>query len=430
MLGCAGCALAHAQDGLPQRAAILLGQGQAAEAFRLLDAEEPRQAGDPAFDAAMGAAAYAAGQYVRSILAWERVVAVQPDDVEAQLGLARALFAVGDKQGALRISDQVRAQGVPVDAALSIDQFLYTYDRSERSGWSSVKGYIEATVGHDSNVNAGPSNAQLVSPVPGTPAWTLAPSALKTSSAFASAFAWVGGRYVIDPRWSLVGRASGTVRGYESHADMFDSSEADLAAGVSFRGTERQEFTLTGQSSYYALDHTKLRGITGLVGEWTYRLDGFRQWSSFVQWLRLRYPTQPLRDVRRTVVGTSYAQVFRDGSIAYGGIYGGREAPRADDVEYLGHHLFGIRLGGQYAINNRWAVFVNLDHERRRFGADDPFFALTRRDRQTNLGIGLSWVPAPAWRITPQVMLTRSASNLPINDYDRSVVSVTARREF
>lgn len=419
---------AHA-DALIDEAAALVQRGAAREAFALLDAQEAARAGDPAFDAAMGAAAHAAGQYTRAVLAWERVVAAQPDNMAAQLALARALYAVGDQRGAQALSEQVRAQGIPVDAALSIDQFLVSYDRAANDGGSSLKGYAELALGHDSNVNAGPGSMLLPSPVPGTPAWTLAPSALATSSDFLAALVAVRGRYVLDARWSLVGSAAGTPRRNDGGARAFDSTQLDASAGVAWR-SERHEFIVQGQGAYYALDGTRLRSIGGVLGEWIYRLDGFRQWGSFLQSATLHYPTQPLRDVQRTVLGTSYAQVFRDGSLAYAGVHGGREDPDAAGVDYLGHRLVGVRAGGQLALARNWALFANVDWERRRYGAVDPFFAVVRRDRQVNASLGLSWVPTPAWRITPQWTGTHNDSTLPVSQYERRVWSVTVRREF
>jgi outer membrane protein len=96
---------AHA-DALIDRAAALVQGGSAREAFDLLDAQEAVRAGDPAFDAAMGSAAHAAGQYSRAVLAWERVVAAQPDNMAAQVALARALYAVGDQRGVLALSER------------------------------------------------------------------------------------------------------------------------------------------------------------------------------------------------------------------------------------------------------------------------------------------------------------------------------------
>lgn len=420
---------AEQADALIDQASALVQRGSAREAFDLLDAQEAARAGDPAFDAAMGAAAHAAGQYSRAVMAWERVVAAQPDNMAAQVALARALYAVGDQRAVLALSDLARAQGIPVDAALSIDQFLVSYDRAASDGGSSLKGYAELALGHDSNVNAGPASMLLPSPVPGTPAWTLAPSALARSTDFLAALVAVRGRYVMDARWSLVGAAAGTPRRNEGGAGAFDSDQLDASAGVSWR-SERHEFIVQGQGAYYALDGTRLRSIGGVLGEWIYRLDGFRQWGSFVQSARLHYPTQPLRDVQRTVLGTTYAHVFREGSVAYAGVHGGREEPDAAGVDYLGHRLVGVRAGGQLALARNWALFANLDWERRRYGAADPFFAVVRRDRQVNASLGVSWVPTTAWRITPQWTGTQNDSTLPVSEYRRRIWSVTVRREF
>lgn len=416
-------------DELLDRAALLMQQGAASEAFQLLDAQESLRAGDPAFDAAMGHAARAAGQYTRAVLAWERVVAAQPDNHAAQLELGRALFAVGDKRNARALSGTVREQGIPVDAALDVDQFLVSYDRPDHGGASSVKGYAELTVGHDSNANAGPGTADLVSPLPGTPAWTLAPSALATSAGFGAALVAVRGRHVLDARWSLVGAASGSMRRHSSAARQFDNQQLDGSAGVSWRA-ERHEIIVSGVGASYALDGARLRSMAGVQGEWIYRVDGFRQWSGFAQVLDLRYPAQSLRDVRRTVVGASYAQVLRSGALAYGMAYAGRESPDAVGVDHFGHHLMGWRVGGQYPLSNRLGIFAALDWERRHYGANDPFFAVRRQDRQTSLALGLSWVPATHWRITPQLVLVRNDSTLPIIQYERKVVSITLRRDF
>ena len=424
--GLAGMALA---DDMVQRATTLIHQGQALEAFRLLDPQEPARAGDPLFDATMGEAAHAAGQYTRAVLARERLVAAQPDSLAAQVALGQSLRAVGDRRGVLALSPEAQALLIPVDTGQTLDQFLYSFDRPEYGGRSSLKGYAELGVGHDSNANAGPVASDLQSPVPGIPPWALLPEALATKGRFAVAQAGLRGRAVLDARWSVVGAAVGSARHYGGDANRFDTGSLDAALGLAWRA-ERHEFIASGQGSYYALDGAKLRTMGGVLGEWIYRLDGFRQWGSFVQVLEVKYPTQSLRNVRRSVVGTSYSQLFRNGSMAYAGLYGGREAPRTNGAETLGHRLFGVRAGGQWPLSPQWAVFAGVDWEHRRYGGEDPFFAVARGDRQTHLTLGLSWTPAAGWRVTPQWARTRNASTLPITDYERGVFSITVRREF
>ena len=421
-------AFVHADELLDQ-AQALMQQGDAQRAFEALDAQEAARAGDPVFDAAMGRAAHAAGQYSRAILAWERVMAAQPGNEAAAWELGRALHAVGDKQGANAVSERVRAAGIPVDAALSIDQFLTSYDRMGHDGQSTWKGHVELTLGRDTNVNAGPGlDAPLSSP-PGTPPWVLAPGAEAQKASYAALLGNVRGRHVLDARWSLIANATAELRGHSGAGKDYDSAQLDASAGLAYR-RERNEWMLSAQGNTYRLEGDTLRNIGGVLGEWIYRIDGFRQWNSFVQVQNLHYPTQSLRDARRVVAGTAYTHILRNGSLFYAGFYAGQEDPDAAGVDNLEHDLTGLRAGVQWAITADWAAFAHLNHERRRYGAGDPFFGVTRRDRQTQVVLGLSWVPAPGWRVTPQWALTRNASNVPITDYDRRVLSVTVRREF
>jgi hypothetical protein len=46
------------------------------------------------------------------------------------------------------------------------------------------------------------------------------------------------------------------------------------------------------------------------------------------------------------------------------------------------------------------------------------------------LSLGLSWLPAKSWRVTPQLTYVRNSSSVVINDYDRTTISVAARYEF
>lgn len=416
-------------DELLDKAQALMQRGDAQHAFNALDAQESIRAGDPMFDAAMGRAAHAAGQYSRAILAWERVVAAQPENAAAAWDLGRALHAVGDKQGANAVSERVRAAGVPVDAALSIDQFLVSYDRPIHDGRSTWKGHVELTLGRDSNVNVGPGlDAPGLSP-PGTPAWTLAPGAEAQRASYAALLGNVRGRHTLDARWSLIGAATAEVRGHSGAGENYDNAQLDASVGVAYR-RERNEWMLSAQGATYRLDGDTLRNIGGVLGEWIYRIDGFRQWDTFVQVQGLSYPAQSLRNARRTVAGTSYIHILRNGSLFYAGLYAGQEVPDASGVGNLGHDLAGLRGGVQWAINADWAAFTHVNYERRRYGGADPFFGVTRHDSQMQWVLGLSWLPAPGWRITPQWVLTRNSSTLPITDYDRRVLSITVRREF
>ncbi|RZJ17657.1 MAG: DUF560 domain-containing protein [Haliea sp.] len=420
---------AHAEiDELVRNANTLVQQGQPKQAFDLLEPQEARRAGDPDFDTVLGIAANETGQYTRAVFALERVLSVQPENARARAELGRALYAVGDTQGSRRVLMEARQDNIPPEAAATIDEFLQAIDRIEEASRSSVRGYVELGLGHDTNANSGPGNPNIAVPAFGGLIFTLNGDGVETSDGFASVAGGLSGRYVIDPRWSLVGGVTAAARAHFSH-DRFDSIQLDANAGASYR-YEQHEFTGAVQVGTYRVDSNTAREQAGLVGEWTYRLDGNRQWSTYIQWGELSYPGQSVRDADRTVIGTSYAQSFRNGFLAYGGIYTGQEKQKNDSFPQFGHDLVGLRGGLQKELAPNMAAFATLGYEDRQYDGTDPFFATTRHDKQTNLNLGINWVPGQFWRVTPQLSYTHVKSNIAISDYDRTVLSVVVRRDF
>lgn len=419
----------HAEvDEVVRNARAFLEHGQARHAFDLLEPLEAPRAGDPDFDITLGIAANETGQFTRAVFALERALTVAPANTRARAELGRALFALGDNAAARRVLQEARKEAIPTEAAKTIDDFLQAIERNEEAARSSVKVYVEAGYGYDSNVNSGPADANVAVPAFGGAIFTLTPGGVKTADSFYSLGAGVSGRYVIDPRWSLIANASGTDRIHHDQ-DTFDTRQLDLNAGFSYR-YEKHEFALAAQVGSYAVDNTTFRQQHGLVGEWTYRLDGYRQWSTYLQTGRLTYPTQRIRDADRHVLGTSYAQVFSSGLLVFGGGYVGVENERASGVAQLGHKLVGLRGGVQKPLSAEVATFANLSYEHRRFGGTDPLFLIRRTDRQLNLNLGLTWVPARLWRVTPQLSYTSTDSNIAISKFDKQVLSVTVRRDF
>jgi uncharacterized protein YaiE (UPF0345 family) len=233
----------------------------------------------------------------------------------------------------------------------------------------------------------------------------------------------------VDPRWSLIGNVYGNARVNAKYND-FNTGQVDVNFGASYR-YEKHEFSGVVQAGTYTVAGSRARDQQGLVGEWTYRIDGFRQWSTYIQWGDLTYPGQSLRDATRTVVGTSYAHAFRDSNvIVFAGGYVGTEKERASGVPHLGHDLVGLRFGAQKTLSDAWALFGSVSYEDRKYGGADPLFLVTRHDKQWNLNLGANWVPAKLWRVTPQLTLTSVKSNVAISDYNRSLFSVTVRRDF
>ena len=429
LAGGAGFASAEV-DAVVKNARDLLQKNQPKQAFDLLEPLESARAGDPDFDTAIGIAANETGQHTRAVFALERVLSVQPENSRARAELGRALFAVGDLPAARRVLNDTKKDGIPAEAANTIDQFLRAIDRAEESSKSSIRTYVEASVGYDTNVNSGPANANVAVPAFGGLVFTLANSAIANKDTFATVGAGFFGRKVIDSRWSVIGGFSASGRGNQASANsVFNSLQLDANLGASYR-YDQHEFSGVVQLGKYDVNGSTARNQAGLVGEWSYKIDKGSQLSSYLQYGTLSYPGQSNRDADRTVLGTSYAQSLGSDLLAFAGAYIGVEKEKNSGFPQLGHKLYGIRLGGQQEIAPYLAAFGNLTYENRNFNGPDQLFLVTRQDDQYGLNLGLNWVPAKLWRVTPQISLTAIKSNVAISDVKRNVFSVNVRRDF
>lgn len=402
---------------------------QAQRAFDLLSPMEAQRSGDPDFDLALGIAANETGQFARAIFALERVLAVQPGNGRARAELARALFGVGDNANARKLLQETKADGVPDAVGRTIDEFLRAIDKVDEAGRSSMRIHAEVSLGRDSNVNSGPSSSSFAVPALGGAIVTLLPTGVKTAASYLQLGTGLSGRANLAPRWSFLGSGNASVRKHGNSASAFNIDQLDASGGFSYRD-ERHEFSGVLNLGHTAIGGSTLRKLSGITGEWTYRPDGTRQWGTYLQLSNLDYPSQPVRDARRTVLGTSTAIQSRSGSIYYGGAYFGREKQDDATFPHLGHRLAGIRGGLLTTINAKWNMFATAAVENRKYGGADPLFFIPRKDTQLDISLGAAWKASDNWRITPQLNFNRSNSNIIVNDSNKSSFSITARYEF
>ena len=165
-------------------------------------------------------------------------------------------------------------------------------------------------------VASGPGNANVAVPALGGLILTLNNAAVATKDNFATLGAGLYARYVVDPRWSLIGSFSGNGRGNQNGVNsIFNSLQFDGNFGASYR-YDRHEFSGVVQVGSYDINGTRARNQAGIVAEWAYRIDSTRQLGSYLQWGTLSYPGQAVRDVDRTVIGSSYAHSFSNDFVA------------------------------------------------------------------------------------------------------------------
>lgn len=416
-------------DEFTDRARRLLDAGQAREAYALLLPLESARAGTVEYDYLLGIAALDSGDADRAVFALERVLAVQPGHLQARAEIARAFAAQGDRAGARRELELVRAASPPPEVQRTIDRFLAAISRPP----SRFAGFIEGTFGLDSNINSATGSGSLAIPAIGTV--TLGNGASRLSDTFFGLSAGGNFAYPLDETWALVGGARGTARlnNGDNVKTQFDTLSADLDAGVRWARDNADSVTVGLQHQAFLLDNARYRDSTGVVAQWQHNLSDTRQVSVFGQYSDLRYPTQAVRDAARSVVGVSYAHSFDApyAPVLFLSAYAGSERERAAGVPHLGHVPLGARAGVQLTLQPDRLLFnAFASYEERRYGGPEPLFAATRKDRQADLRVSLTWMLRDGWSVTPQVSYTDNRSSISLFQFDRTVTSVSVRKDF
>ena len=419
--------LGAAADAVTDRAKALLQRNDAAGAYKLLLPLEPQRAGDPEYDYLLGIAALDAGDPERAIFALERVLAVQPDNLQARAEIARAYLATGEREAAKRELEAVRARQVPPQVRETIERFLSAIAAAERT---RVDRYLELAFGYDTNVNSATALSTIAIPAVGNLGFTLDPTVTERDDRFLSMAAGISFTRKLSLGWSVVGGFGGNLRQNLSEG-RFNTDTFDASLGMRYtRGLEA--ITLGAQAQYFGVGAEGYRDTAGLVAQWQHSFDERTQATVFGQHAQLRYEAQPFRDADRSIVGIAYAQAFAgDYSPAiFLSLYGGEEKVVDDAFSLFGHEPVGLRFGGQLRLGGPWSAFGSLSYERREYGGTDPLFLAVREDKQTDVSLGVSYLWRSGMTLRLEVLHTQNTSNVPLNEFDRTVVSTAVRFNF
>jgi len=437
MLGAAPCC-AQTQAGEPAARAALLEQaralsaaGKADEAYRALAAREDEYIGELDFDYAIGRAALDSGRPDRATLAFTRVLATDPLHAGASIDMGRAYLALGNREQARVVFEGVLALNPPA----SVRELIRVYLAQAQAGSGSqevkhtyVSGFVVASAGRDSNVNAAAAQARIFVPLFGAEV-DLAGRNVGKADYYAGLVAGIDITHSLDGQYALIGGVDAAQR-RNAHESEFDLAAAALRFGVAKtwdRFFARAQL-LSGRSFIDGKANRDLRALALDISE----IPGApTQWSGYAQAGSFRYlPTeQRVFDADFVSAGVGVRRTLAPGSVLFGNLSLGREYdtggnPGGD------RRLWGVQLGVEQLLVDRLWLLASAALQDTTYTLTDPAFLVTRQDRRDDLELALLYQFNADTRLRFGVRSTRQGSNIPIYAYPRQDIGITLRRDF
>ena len=397
-----------------------------ADAYAALAPLQMDRAGDPRFDYLLGMAALDSGRPGEAILAFERVLTVDPAHAQARAELARAYFVLGDHAGARREFAAVKDQNPPAAVQATVQKYLDAMAAPAPRVSRSARAYIEVGVGHDSNINSATADSQIAVPILGGLLFTLDEASRGHADNFAT---YAFGGSLLEPfgeRHALFAGASIE----EMENDEFEEYEIGQLSGyVGWRYRRlRHNYSIALNGQRYDVAETPYRDSLGGTLQWQYVANRNHLVTATLGHVDLRYPDQEMLDATQTIASLTLLRAVNDrGSAVFAGLYGGEETA---DNDRLSYDLYGVRIGGQYQYAPKTALFAAATVQQSDYQSEFVIFAATRADTRADVNLGIEWALGKRLRLKPQVQYTRNQSNIVLFDFERTRAWLVLRRDF
>jgi tetratricopeptide (TPR) repeat protein len=411
-------------------ARALLDAGRAGEAYDRLAPKEFSRAGDADFDYVFGLAALASGRPGIATLAFDRVIAVDPNYAAAYLDQGRAYYALGDLERAEQSFAIVRSLDAPAEALATVSNYEKAIAAKRDPKRLRLTGYVEIASGTDSNVNQATNASSVAIPAFGG-RFTLGSASLAQRDDYTATTVGGEAQFLADEKTALYAGGDVQLRDY-GKLHNYDVGSIDVRAGVAFAEGKNAYRAGLGYNDY-RLESERYRGVATALGEWRHALDQNTAASFSAQYNEIRYVTADQRgnDVNVVTLGAGLSRLIPGTHpvTAFVGAFAGQEREertRTDGNRAMG----GLRVGASIAAHEAVDISASLAAQVGLYSRYNSLFLVRRRDAQYDLGLGANWRFAQLWSLRPQVSLTRSDSNVSIYDTLRYDVSLSLRRDF
>ena len=432
-------ASAWADPQVLERARRLLADSNPKQAYMELMAVQ-NLSGTPEYDYLLGVAALDSSRFDEAIIAFERVLALNPAHAGAQLDLGRAYFALGSYDLAEAAFRRLKESNPPAGAQQAINQYLEAIQMRRRESTPGWTGFAELQLGYDSNLTGVPGDFGAASVQSFNIQVDPTGNSIKRDAAYFEAQAYLEYSHPLSRGWSLFAGGGARGRAYNQEAD-FNILAGDLRGGAAlndgpsqWRGSVgyqdyRQEGAAPGEPK-----PTNDRNTANAVLDWRRMLDTRSQLGLSVALSSVRFPDNPIDDFDQLFLSASWLKSFeaKGTPLFYATAFVTEDRAKNtfdDGVTDKSKNLFGVRSYLQYSLSPKLQLFNGLGLVFRR--DKDPFARSTTvekgKDTFGEVTVGLTWQFQERCAVRAQWAYTNNSSNIDIFDFNRSEVSTAVR---
>lgn len=431
----------------------LLQSHQAEAAFDQLEPLAADMVDDVEFSFLFGYSALLTRRYQDALVAFDRVLSINPSHAGARIQSARALYALGAYD--LAKTECKRALELDLTESLkgSIQQLIGQIDATQSKQKQYTTGYLEYQIGHDSNVSSALNSSEsyqtaLLNTYPvfrdlGMEASPPSGNAALQSAPFQGWNAGLQWSYRYQPGQSFYANADLQRRNYYASAQAFNATSLSLTGGSVWEQADSSmrlsanlvQFFQEGQSTT-APPMSNDKQSWGILAEYRPTLSGEVLPSFTATYAQTEVPHFKAQETRQYQLGASVLW----------------KNPRNDRQFVLASYQYAqdkalapLETYDPSKVTQGFRVFAQTDGPQRM----DFFVALgwTMRDDSASFGRGQQniewgkdtlsdWVlgaqrPLGAdWMLKGQWMVSQNSSNIPLFEFQRREISVFVRRDF
>ena len=419
--------LAAKADPSPDKEIIrLLNQQEAQAAYRLAISQLDAWEGDSQFDLAYALAAKAVGELEQAVFAFERVLEMNPDSLQARYFLAVSYFEIGQYTSAQDQFNLLQASEASHEFGSQTSQYLQAIQQRLKSKDNHWQNSIKLAAGFDDNANNGIKDEFIHVPLLGNV--RLFEQSREIETAYLDAdvqvlyvspqnqlSAWYAGASVqhiaFDKEQAWERTFYGAVAGYKSKW-----SQMDWDVNLFYR-----PLTLDGDAY---LDYA------GLSANLSYPLSKNSQLGALVSYAIEDYDSLSGLDKDQIIAGVWYSQELNQGMKHRFDLRLGTESADLKTAAHIDRDLWGASYQYEWQWHHQWGFVGKIDYLDSDHKGVEPLFGVQQKAELIRAELQLEYRFVSKWSAYLTLNHMNNSSNLTLYDYDRSKLQMSIKYSF